>query len=67
MKFIKFKASSKKIVHIKGEHTPTICTLYNGEFDEFDEIPSKHRLCGHCKNTYHRLYPDQKLIYKYKK
>lgn len=63
MKFIKFKGSNKKIVHIKGENSSTLCSLYNGDYDELEFIPTKHRICGHCKSTYQRLYPGEKLPY----
>ncbi|HKJ47178.1 MAG TPA: hypothetical protein VJ991_15195 [Balneolales bacterium] len=61
MKFLKFNASNKKIVHIKGENTLTLCALYNGEYEEYSKIPSKHRICGHCKKTYERLNPGKKV------
>ncbi len=58
MKFLKFASSTSKIVHLKGERYPTLCMSNGGETEEFDQIPSKHRLCGHCRYTYERLNPN---------
>ncbi len=58
MKFLKFAGSTSRIVHIKGDRYPTLCMASGGETKEFDCIPERHRLCGHCRYTYERLNPE---------
>ena len=61
MKFLKFASSTSKIVHIKGDRYPTLCMANGGDTQEFDHIPSKYRLCGHCRYTYERLNPKDDI------